>query len=46
MSVRKYFLFRRSDPVGPVKRISENGKDIPIIAIPADKISFVSAGKG
>ena len=46
MAVRKFFLFRRSDPVGPVKRISENGKDIPIIGIPADKISFISAGKG
>jgi len=46
MSVRKYFLFRRFDPIGPVKRISENGKDIPIIGIPADKISFISAGKG
>lgn len=43
---RKFFLFRRSDPVGPVKRISDNGKDIPILAIPADKVAFVSAGKG
>lgn len=39
-------MFRRSDPVGPVKRVSENGKDIPILAVPADKIAFVSAGKG
>lgn len=46
MAVKKFFLFRRSDPVGPVKRVSENGKDIPIIGIPADKISFISAGKG
>ena len=43
---RKFFLFRRSDPVGPVKRVSDNGKDIPILAIPADKVAFVSAGKG
>ena len=44
--MKKFFLFRRSDPIGPVKRISENGRDIPIIAIPADQISFVSAGLG
>ena len=46
MAVKKFFLFRRSDPVGPVKRVSENGRDIPIMGIPADKISFISAGKG
>mgnify|MGYP003109907593 CR=1 FL=1 len=43
---RKFFLFRRSDPVGPVKRVSENGIDVSIIAIPADQIAFIAAGKG
>tara|TARA_R100000734_G_C3318202_1_gene112114 strand:- start:1011 stop:2411 length:1401 start_codon:yes stop_codon:yes gene_type:complete len=44
--MKKFFLFRRSDPVGPVKRVSDNGKDISVIAIPADKIAFITAGKG
>tara|TARA_R110001592_G_scaffold200564_2_gene449418 strand:+ start:1563 stop:2957 length:1395 start_codon:yes stop_codon:yes gene_type:complete len=44
--MKKFFLFRRSDPVGPVKRFSENGKDISILGIPADSIAFVTAGKG
>ena len=44
--MKKFFLFRRSDPVGPVKRFSENGKDISILGIPADQISFMTAGKG
>ena len=43
---KKFFLFRRSDPVGPVKRFSENGKDIAILGIPADQIAFISAGNG
>ena len=43
---KKFFLFRRSDPVGPIKRFSENGKDISILSIPADQIAFMTAGKG
>lgn len=43
---KKFFLFRRSDPLGPVKRFSENGKDIPILGISADQISFMTAGQG
>ena len=43
---KKFFLFRRSNPVGPVKRFSENGKDIAIVGIPADQIAFISAGSG
>lgn len=43
---KKFFLFRRSEPVGPEKRFSENGKDIPILALPADQISFITAGRG
>ena len=44
--MKKFFLFRRTDPVGPVKRFSENGKDISILGVPADQISFISAGSG
>ena len=44
--MKKFFLFRRSNPVGPVKRFSENGKDIAILGIPADQIAFISAGNG
>lgn len=44
--IKKFFLFRRSEPVGPEKRFSENGKDIPILAVPADQISFITAGRG
>jgi hypothetical protein len=44
--MKKFFLFRRSDPVGPIKRFSDNGKDISILSIPADKIAFMTAGKG
>lgn len=43
---RKFFLFRRSDPVGPAKRFSENGIDIPILGIPADQMAFITAGSG
>jgi len=44
--VKKFFLFRRSDPIGGVKRFSESGIDIPILGIPADQIAFMTAGKG
>ena len=44
--MKKFFLFRRSNPLGPVKRFSENGKDISILGIPADQIAFMSAGSG
>ena len=43
---KKFFLFRRSNPLGPVKRFSENGKDIAILGIPADKVSLMTAGNG
>ena len=43
---RKFFLFRRSDPVGPAKRFSEGGADIPILGIPADQMAFITAGSG
>ena len=44
--VKKFFLFRRSDPVGSDKRFSEAGGDIPILGIPADLIAFMTAGRG
>tara|TARA_R110000850_G_scaffold29845_1_gene82430 strand:- start:143 stop:1534 length:1392 start_codon:yes stop_codon:yes gene_type:complete len=44
--MKKFFLFRRSDPLGPIKRFSENGKDISILGIPADQIAFITAGRG
>lgn len=44
--MKKFFLFRRSNPLGPVKRFSENGKDVSILGVPADQISFISAGSG
>lgn len=44
--MKKFFLFRRSNPLGPVKRFSENGKDISILGISADQIAFMTAGKG
>ena len=44
--MKKFFLFRRSDPVGPIKRFSDNGKDVSILSIPADQIAFMTAGKG
>ena len=44
--MKKFFLFRRSDPVGPAKRFSENGIDIPILGIPADQMAFITAGSG
>ena len=44
--MKKFFLFRRSDPVGSDKRFSEGGSDIPILGIPADLVAFMTAGKG
>ena len=44
--MKKVFLFRRSDPVGSDRRFSDNGSDIPILGIPADLISFMTAGRG
>ena len=44
--MKKFFLFRRSDPVGSDRRFSDNGSDIPILGIPADLISFMTAGRG
>jgi len=46
MTSKKFFIFRRSEPVGPEKRFSENGVDIPILGIPAHQISFITAGRG
>ena len=43
---KKFFLFRRSDPVGSDRRFSEGGSDIPILGIPADLIAFMTAGRG
>ena len=43
---RKFFLIRRFEPVGTTKRFSENGKDLSILAIPSDQVSFISAGAG
>ena len=43
---KKFFLFRRSDPVGSDRRFSEGGTDIPILGIPADLIAFMTAGRG
>ena len=39
--MKKFFLFRRSDPVGSDKRFSDNGSDIPILGVPADLIAFM-----
>tara|TARA_R110000737_G_scaffold348490_1_gene382402 strand:- start:36 stop:1385 length:1350 start_codon:yes stop_codon:yes gene_type:complete len=44
--LKKFFLFRRSDPVGSDRRFSESGSDIPILGIPADLIAFITAGRG
>jgi hypothetical protein len=44
--MKKFFLFRRSDPVGSDRRFSEGGSDIPILGIPADLIAFMTAGRG
>ena len=46
MVSKKFFLFRRTDPVGSDKRFSENGTDIPILGIPADQVAFITAGRG
>ena len=43
---KKFFLFRRSEPVGSTKRFSENGVDIPILGVSADQIAFMTAGRG
>ena len=43
---KKFFLFRRSNPVGSDRRFSEGGTDIPILGIPADQIAFMTAGRG
>jgi len=43
---KKFFLFRRSEPIGNDKRFSEDGGDIPILGIPADQMSFMTAGRG
>jgi hypothetical protein len=44
--MKKFFLFRRSDPVGSDRRFSEGGSDIPILGIPADLIAFITSGRG
>jgi len=44
--MKKFFLFRRSDPEGSAKRFSENGVDISILGVSADEIAFMTAGKG
>ena len=46
MVSKKFFLFRRTDPVGSDKRFSEGGSDIPILGIPAEQIAFITAGRG
>jgi hypothetical protein len=44
--MKKFFLFRRSNPIGSDRRFSEGGGDIPILGIPADLIAFMTAGRG
>ena len=46
MVSKKFFLFRRTDPIGDNKRFSEEGGDIPILGIPAELVAFITAGKG
>ena len=46
MVSKKFFLFRRTDPIGDNKRFSDGGGDIPILGIPADQVAFITAGKG
>tara|TARA_R110000803_G_scaffold174285_1_gene236899 strand:+ start:1039 stop:2397 length:1359 start_codon:yes stop_codon:yes gene_type:complete len=46
MISKKFFLFRRTDPIGSDKRFSEGGTDIPILGIPASQIAFMTAGRG
>ena len=46
MVSNKFFLFRRTDPIGSDKRFSEGGTDIPILGIPANQIAFITAGRG
>jgi hypothetical protein len=46
MASNKFFLFRRTDPVGADKRFSEGGSDIPILGIPASQVAFITAGRG
>ena len=43
---KKFFLFRRSEPVGSTKRFSESGIDIPLLGVSADQIAFMTAGRG
>ena len=46
MVSKKFFLFRRTDPIGSDKRFSDSGGDIPILGIPADQVAFITAGRG
>ena len=46
MVSKKFFLFRRTDPIGDNKRFSEDGVDIPILGIPAELVAFITAGRG
>ena len=46
MVSKKFFLFRRTDPIGSDKRFSDGGGDIPILGIPADQVAFITAGRG
>ena len=46
MVSKKFFLFRRTDPIGDNKRFSEDGRDIPILGIPAELVAFITAGRG
>jgi len=46
MVSKKFFLFRRTDPIGFDKRFSDGGGDIPILGIPADQVAFITAGRG
>ena len=46
MVSKKFFLFRRTDPIGSDKRFSDGGSDIPILGIPADQVAFITAGRG
>tara|TARA_R100001463_G_scaffold92574_6_gene147359 strand:+ start:3979 stop:5337 length:1359 start_codon:yes stop_codon:yes gene_type:complete len=46
MVSKKFFLFRRTDPIGSNKRFSDGGSDIPILGIPAEQVAFITAGRG
>ena len=46
MVSKKFFLFRRTNPIGSDKRFSESGSDIAILGIPSSQVAFITAGRG